>query len=176
MLKFASNEIGNYALIAYFSENKEDKETGPRAAQAAVETLNGKELEGKVLYVKQFLKKNDREIERKKEAMKYKNSKKRCNLYVKNIPENATEDFIKQLFGQFGEIESVRLFPKDNSESGSKKNFFCFVCFKKPDAASTAKEKLNNFVVDGRPLIINHYEIKEIREMINEENTDKRGF
>ena len=48
--------------------------------------------------------------------MKYKNSKKRCNLYVKNIPEDSTEDSIKELFGQFGEIESVKLFPKDGQE------------------------------------------------------------
>lgn len=46
MLKFARNEIGAYAMIAYFSEDKEDKETGPKAAAHAVEELNGKELEG----------------------------------------------------------------------------------------------------------------------------------
>ena len=37
LFKFEKNDFGAYAMIAYFSENKEDKETGPRAAAAAVE-------------------------------------------------------------------------------------------------------------------------------------------
>lgn len=179
MIKFERNTIGAYAMIAYFSENKDDRETGPKAAISAVEELNGKEIDGKKLYVKQFLNKQNREYELKKETMKYKNSKKRCNLYVKNIPENSTEDSIRDLFSPFGEIESVRLFPKeDDGKKGEKKNFFCFVCFRKPDAASTAKEKLNNTPIQGqtRPLVINHYEIKEIRELQNEESADKIGF
>ena len=182
MIKFERNEIGAYAMIAYFSENKEDRETGPKAAAAAVEEMNGKELaEGKKCYVKQFLNKESRLFELKKETMKYKNSKKRCNLYVKNIPENSTEESIREFFAPFGEIESIRLFPKDKEEDKKgegKKNFFCFVCFRKPDAASTAKEKLHNTPIPGqtRPLCINHYEIKEIRELLNEESQDKLGF
>ena len=37
-------------------------------------------------YVKQPLAKIEGKIEKKKEMMRYKNSKKRCNLYVKNFP------------------------------------------------------------------------------------------
>jgi hypothetical protein len=40
------------------------------------------------IYVKEALKKEAREQEKKKEMMRYKNSKKRCNLYVKNFPPN----------------------------------------------------------------------------------------
>ena len=144
MLMFKKTEIGATAMIAYFSENMDDREVGPKAAFAAVEEMNSKEIDGKKLYVKPFLNKNEREDEKNKESMKYKNSKKRCNLYVKNIPENSTEDTIRELFSPFGEIESVRLFPKADEKTGENKNFFSFVCFRKPDAASTAKEKLNN--------------------------------
>jgi len=56
------------------------------------------------------LNKADRENEIAREAMKYKNSKKKCNLFVKNIPEECKEEDIRQLFLRFGEIESVRLF------------------------------------------------------------------
>lgn len=168
MIKFAHHEIGPYAMIAYFSANEEDRETGPKAAFSAVEEMNGKEIDGKTLYVKQFLNKAARMVELSKETMKYKNSKKRCNLYVKNIPENSNEETIRELFSPFGELESIRLFPKeDDGKKGEKKNFFCFVCFRKPDAASTAKERLHNTPIQGqtRPLCINHYEIKEIREL-----------
>lgn len=52
MLKFGENDIGKYAMIAFFSEDKEDRESGPKAAALAVEELNGKDLDGKKLYVK----------------------------------------------------------------------------------------------------------------------------
>lgn len=52
--------------------------------------------------------------ERKKailhEALKFKTSKKRCNLFVKNFPDNTTEDNLRELFSQFGTIESLKLF------------------------------------------------------------------
>ena len=111
MFKFTRTEIGPTALIAYFSENKNDHEIGLKSAIAAVEEMNAKEIDGKKLYVKQFLNKSSREVELKKETMKYKNSKKRCNLFVKNIPENSTEETIRELFSPFGEIENIRLFP-----------------------------------------------------------------
>lgn len=171
MMKFSNSEFGKFAMIAYFSDNKDDRETGPKAAAAAVEELNGKEIGGKKLYVKQFLKKNEREQEIQREAMKYKNSKKKCNLFVKNIPENCTEKEVRDLFGKHGEIESVRLFPKEKG-----KNPYCFVCFQRPDAAQKAKEELQNYEFNGRTLQINHYEIKEIRKLQNEENQDKIDF
>jgi hypothetical protein len=42
--------------------------------------------------VKEALKKSDREIEKKKEMLRYKNSKKRCNLYVKGFPSETTKE------------------------------------------------------------------------------------
>lgn len=46
----------------------------------------------------------------KHEATKFKISKKRCNLFVKNFPDNTTEDDLKKLFEPFGLIESLRIF------------------------------------------------------------------
>lgn len=57
MIKFVQHSIGPFAMIAYFSANKEDRETGPKAAFSAVEEMNGKEIDGKTLYAKQFLNK-----------------------------------------------------------------------------------------------------------------------
>ena len=55
MLKFAKNEMGPYCMIAYFSEDKEDRLSGPAAALKACDDLNGKEIDGKKIYVKPFL-------------------------------------------------------------------------------------------------------------------------
>ena len=67
------------------------------------------------------------------DTIRYKNSKKRCNLYVKNFPATWTEAELTNLFKTFGEIEKVRI------EKGFANNTFAFVCFTKPDAATNAK-------------------------------------
>jgi polyadenylate-binding protein len=176
-LKFDRNEKGSYAFICYNSEDKGNREYGPECAERAVKELNGADevngvqLQDKKLYVKEALKKRDREQERLKETIKYKSSKKRCNLYVKGFPENITEQSLKDLFGAHGEIESLKLHPQ-----GEGKKLYAFVCFKKPDEASTAKEKLHNTPFEGKTLTINHYEIKEIREMNNEAARDRNDF
>jgi len=45
-----------------------------------------------ILYVKPALGKAEREIEKRKDMLRYKNSKKRCNLYVKNFPPATTKE------------------------------------------------------------------------------------
>jgi len=47
--------MGSFAMVAYFSEDKEDRTSGPAAAFKACEELNNKEIGGKKIYVKPFL-------------------------------------------------------------------------------------------------------------------------
>ena len=65
-------------------------------------------------------------------------SKKRCNLYVKNIPANFTNQNLGDLFQEHGEIESVKVLPKEGEA------LYGFVCFKSPESALKAKEHLHN--------------------------------
>ena len=96
-LHFGRNERGAYAFVCFDSEDRSDREYGPKCAENAVQALNGQDqvngikLVDKKLYVKEALKKRDREAERLRETIKYKSSKKRCNLYVKGFPETTTE-------------------------------------------------------------------------------------
>lgn len=121
--------------------------------------LHGKKIdETHAWYVKPALSKQDREIEKKKEMIRYKNSKKRCNLYVKNFPPTTTTEQLKELFGKFGEIESIKIFPKEGEA------VYAFVCFKNPEDASKAKQALHQQPFNGKQLYINHYEIKEVRK------------
>jgi RNA recognition motif-containing protein len=53
--------------------------------------MNGKQIGEFSLYVRPALKKSEREKELQHEALKYRNSKRRCNLYVKNIAPDVTE-------------------------------------------------------------------------------------
>jgi len=168
-LFIGKHAIGNYAFICYGSEDQADREYGPKCAADAVAAMDGKEIAGKQLYVKPALKKHEREKELQHETLKYKNSKKRCNLFVKGFSNETTEDDLRQLFGNYGEIESLKLFSqKDN------KMPFAFVCYKTPDTASNVKQQ--QLQLNNKPLYINHYEMKQQRDLLNESNKDKQDW
>jgi len=128
---------------------------------------------GLKLYVRAALKGAQRESEKIKETLRYKTSKKRCNLYVKNFPADWGEAELKTLFEPFGPIEKIRVEPKGQTSSN---NSYAFVCFKAPDAAAAAKQNLHNHTIQDKVLMINHYEIKELRALQREEAMDKSDF
>ena len=53
---------------------------------------------------------------------------------------------------------------------------YAFVCFEKPEDAGQAKTNHHNHPVNGKQLYINHYEIKELRKIQNEDIRDKTDF
>ena len=60
--------------------------------------MNGKVIGEKTLFVGPALKKSEREKELAHEAYKYRSSKKRCNLYVKNFASEISDESLKDLF------------------------------------------------------------------------------
>ena len=169
-LVLMKNNIGQYGFVCYDDPEGKNKEYGPECAQKATDGLSGKEMGDDLkLYVRHAMKKSDREIEKKRDTLRYKTSKKRCNLYVKNFPNQWPKEELENLFKQFGAIENIKL------EKGRNGNF-AFVCFKMPDSAAVAKSTLNNTTYDGKTLMINHYEIKEQRKIQIEDAIDKADF
>ncbi len=67
-------------------------------------------------------------------------------LYVGNLNYKTTEDNLKQLFSQYGEVTSVNILQGRG---------FGFVEMATPEAAADAKAKLNGTEFDGRKLVIN---------------------
>jgi RNA recognition motif-containing protein len=67
-------------------------------------------------------------------------------LYVGNLNFKTTEEALKQLFGQHGEVSSVNVLQGRG---------FGFVEMATPEAAQDAKGKLNGTEFDGRKLIVN---------------------
>jgi len=123
------NDLGKYGFACY--EDTDKKGSGAEAATRAVAGLQEKDMgNGQKLYIRHFLTKPQREQEKFFETIKYKNSKKRCNLYVKNFPANWGENDLTNIFKEYGDIERVRL------EKGFQNNTYAFVCFKMPDACS----------------------------------------
>jgi RNA recognition motif-containing protein len=67
-------------------------------------------------------------------------------LYVGNLNYRTTEDALKQLFTQHGEVTSVNILQGRG---------FGFVEMATPESAQDAKGKLNGSEFDGRKLIVN---------------------
>ncbi len=67
-------------------------------------------------------------------------------LYVGNLNYKTTEESLKDLFAQFGEVTSANILQGRG---------FGFVEMATPEAAQDAKGKLNGTEFDGRKLIVN---------------------
>ena len=118
-------------------------------AETALNDLQGKELDGKVLQVCHLIPGKTKD--------NFKN-----NLYVKNFPKNFTEEDLKKIFEGFGEIKSVVISRDTNGESKG----FGFVCLNNPGEANTAFRELRekSIIFEGlEPLYINYAQRKEER-------------
>ena len=67
-------------------------------------------------------------------------------LYVGNLNYKTTEETLKDLFAQYGEVTSVNILQGRG---------FGFVEMATPEAAQDAKAKLHGTEFDGRKLIVN---------------------
>jgi RNA recognition motif-containing protein len=67
-------------------------------------------------------------------------------LYVGNLNYRTTEDKLKELFAQYGEVNSANILQGRG---------FGFVEMGNPEGAEDAKAKLNGTEFDGRRIIVN---------------------
>ena len=70
-------------------------------------------------------------------------------IYVGNLPFSVTQEQLKELFSQYGEIEEAVVIT--NKFSGRSKGFG-FVSFKDETSAEKAIAEMNKKEVEGRPL------------------------
>lgn len=89
------------------------------------------------------------------------------NIFVGNLPFQATESALMELFGEYGEVVSAKLI-KDK-ETGQLKGFG-FVEMSSKEEAMEAMEKLNGFEFMGRKLTVN-----EARERTDRDRGGFRG-
>src|SRR5215468_3396009 len=83
-------------------------------------------------------------------------STKRSNmgnkLYVGNLPFSATDDSLREMFGQVGQVESARIIT--DRDTGRSKGFG-FVEMATEQEASEAIKRFNGKDLDGRALTVN---------------------
>ena len=165
-----------YAIIVY---------ADAESANKAKEEMNDKKLDEKdeiKLYVDLLQKKSERKRMlttkigdiNNKLNMEFKN----CNLYVKNLPYNLTEEKFKEIFSTCGEVKSVKidkyiLQTKINGKFVEKEESkgFGYVCYTSEENAKKAKEEFNGKTLPGfenskRPIIINNFMPKNERKQL----------
>ena len=81
-------------------------------------------------------------------------------LYVGGLPYATTENKLEDLFAEHGTVESVRVIT--DRMTGRSKGFG-FVEMGSQAEAEAAIEKLNNFELEGRTLVVNEAKPREKR-------------
>jgi RNA recognition motif-containing protein len=74
------------------------------------------------------------------------------NIYVGNVARTVTEEMLKNLFSQFGEVSSVKLI-KDKFTGATRG--FAFVEMTSAEEAQQAIEQLNGHSLEGQQLRVN---------------------
>ena len=144
-----------YFAILMFSDSE--------SAQKAKEELNGKKLDEKdelPLYVDSLQKKSERRRMLHTKIIENNNKlnqeNKNCNLYIKNLPRELTEEKMKEIFSKVGEVKSVKidkyiLQTKVNGENVDivDSRGFGFVCYTNEEDAKKAIEEFNEKKLPG---------------------------
>ncbi|XP_063072523.1 polyadenylate-binding protein 1-like [Engraulis encrasicolus] len=132
-------------------------------AQRAVDEMNNKELNGKLVYVGRAQKKMQRETElnRKFEQMKQHRTtlSQGINLYVKNLDKGLRDDGLYEIFSPFGTITSAKVMMQGGRSKG-----FGFVCFSSPSEATMAVTEMNGRIVTTKPLYVALAQRKDERQ------------
>jgi RNA recognition motif-containing protein len=73
-------------------------------------------------------------------------------LYVGNLPYSATEDQLTELFSRAGQVDNVRVM---RDMATGRARGFAFVEMASDENAQKAITELNEYQMDGRPLVVN---------------------
>ena len=177
---YSDSNNRNFAIIVY--ENSEN-------ANKAKEEMNNKKLnenDENGLYVDLLQKKTERKrlLTTKIGDINNKLNQefKNCNLYIKNLPYDLTEEKLKQIFSLYGEVKSAKInkfllvskiheeFKEIETSSG-----FGFVCYTNPENAQKAINELNGKNLPGyekskRPVFVTLFIPKNERKQILNKN------
>ncbi|XP_067384708.1 embryonic polyadenylate-binding protein-like isoform X2 [Channa argus] len=134
-------------------------------AQKAVDEMNGKELNGKIIYVGRAQKRLERQGELKRKFDQIKQDRiqryQGVNLYVKNLDDSIDDERLRKEFAPYGTITSAKVMT-----DGSQSKGFGFVCFSSPEEATKAVTEMNGRIVATKPLYVALAQRREERKAI----------
>ncbi|XP_066440805.1 polyadenylate-binding protein 1-B-like [Eleutherodactylus coqui] len=174
-IKNLNKSIDNKALYDTFSVKVMTDESGKSKgfgfisferhedAQKAVDEMNGKDMNGKAIYVGRAQKKVERQTELKRKFEQMKQDRitryQGVNLYVKNLDDGIDDERLRKEFSPFGTITSAKVMIEGGRSKG-----FGFVCFSSPEEATKAVTKMNGRIVATKPLYVALAQRKEERQ------------
>ncbi|CAB1424220.1 unnamed protein product [Pleuronectes platessa] len=134
-------------------------------ARKAVDDMNGKELNGKNIYVGRAQKRLERQGELKRKFDQIKQDRiqryQGVNLYVKNLNDTIDDERLRKEFAPYGTITSAKVMT-----DGSQSKGFGFVCFSSPEEATKAVTEMNGRIVSTKPLYVALAQRREERKAI----------
>lgn len=151
--KLATDEEGKSKGFGFINYSNHEE------AIACVNSVNNIDFNGKALYAARAQSKAERAEQLKKKREEQANKYHGVNLYIKNIEDSVDEEKLRKVFSEFGGITSLKIM---TNEKGQSKGFG-FVCYSKPDEATKALTKMNNFMFEGKPLYVALAQRKEQR-------------
>lgn len=86
------------------------------------------------------------------------------NIYVGNLSYKAEEKHLQEIFGQFGEVSTVKII--SDRDTGRSKGFG-FVEMPDDAEANQAISQLNQTLLMGRPIVVNEAKPREKRPSNN---------
>ncbi|KAM6148036.1 polyadenylate-binding protein 4-like [Erethizon dorsatum] len=123
------------------------------AAKKAVEEMNGKDINGQLVFVGRAQKKEERQAELKQMFEQLKKERiRRCQgvkLYIKNLDDTINDEQLRKEFSSFGSISRVKVMEEEGQSKG-----FGLVCFSSPEEAAKAMTEMNGRVLGSKPLNI----------------------
>ncbi|XP_073471380.1 polyadenylate-binding protein 4 isoform X1 [Aquarana catesbeiana] len=132
-------------------------------ANKAVDDMNGKDVNGKVMFVGRAQKKVERQAELKRRFEQLKQERisryQGVNLYIKNLDDTIDDEKLRKEFSPFGSITSAKVMLEDGRSKG-----FGFVCFSSPEEATKAVTEMNGRIVGSKPLYVALAQRKEERK------------
>jgi len=121
-------QSNGYGFVHYESEE---------SAQNAIARVDGKVIAGQTVSVSQFKSRKERG-----------GNTKFTNLFLKNLPDDFTQEKLDELFSKYGTITSSKLgYDKDEKFRG-----FAFVNFGSPEEASAALEGLKDTTIGDKKI------------------------
>ncbi|XP_015452104.1 polyadenylate-binding protein 4 isoform X7 [Pteropus alecto] len=154
VMRDPSGKSKGFGFVSY--EKHED-------ANKAVEEMNGKEINGKVIFVGRAQKKVERQAELKRKFEQLKQERisryQGVNLYIKNLDDTIDDEKLRKEFSPFGSITSAKVMLEDGRSKG-----FGFVCFSSPEEATKAVTEMNGRIVGSKPLYVALAQRKEERK------------
>jgi len=148
----------------------------PEEAALAVESFNGREMEGHTLYVTRAMKKEERLkfLKEKYEKIKHERQKQFAgvNLYVKYLDDKIDDERLKAEFEKFGTITSAKVM----RDASGRSRGFGFVCFETTEQSTKAMAEMNSSIIEGKPLYVALAQRKEQRAATLQKEYNERNW